>query len=306
LIRPELLVLGAAAIAYAAAVLLLTPDFFRIMVPMVHLAYAGEDASFPTLALKPFILGWLFAGMAWWKYRSALSPLATTAFMAAAAFCLCYFIQAKGWAYHAEPAIAGAFFAVAVLAADQVRKTSDLLRHPAIIAALATPLAFAASWGAYVNPQGGRIDELLQGVEPGAPVAMLTANPSNIWPMVVKEGHNWPSRYFSFWMLHSFAGELKDQGRLSGRMAGLADKVRSDTVRDFTCNPPAIIIVDDLSNFSVMRSTGFDVVDFFEKDPGFGAVFAHYYRRAKHGRFTAYEKSPSWTPTRPSGCRDLR
>jgi hypothetical protein len=89
-------------------------------------------------------------------------------------------------------------------------------------------------------------------------------------------------------------------------MAALADEIRSDTVRDFTCNPPDLIIVDDFSNIPDMRAMGFDALDFFDKDSSFRQFFAHYDRRERLGRFTSYEKSPAWSPARPSGCNDLR
>src|SRR6185437_7279007 len=107
-------------------------------------------------------------------------------------------------------------------------------------------------------------------------------------------------------MLHAIAGELKNQGHLSGGIVALADKVRSDTVKDLACNPPELIIVDDFSNIPGMRAIGFDALDFFEKDSDFRQFFAHYDRRTTLGRFTSFEKSSAWTPARPSGCSDLR
>ena len=132
---------------------------------------------------------------------------------------------------------------------------------------------------------------------------MLAVNPSRLWPMNDEGGYLWPSRHFAIWQLAAFAHQLRTDGRLSPEMNALAREVRAQTVLDLSCNPPDLIIADDLVQ---SKARGIDVVAFFSEDEEFRALFANYERARSRANFTTYVRRPDAQATpRPAVCRTV-
>lgn len=293
--RPETLTLLGAALSYLAAIYFLAPDFLTRIVPMLALAYSGFNATWNHVLFKPFVPFWLVAGLVFVSLKQRPHPIAVAAAISGFAFVLAYFAQQKGFEYHA----------VAATGALSVALGSLLVFHPPAryaLAALLTVVILAIARGPYGNVSERQTLHLLQGMAPGKTVMMLAVNPSTIWPMVEDRGLKWPSRHFASWMLATFAKEMRKNGRLSPALASMAQDVRTDTVNDLSCNPPDLIIVDDLIG---TKASGLNAVAFFSEDPDFGALFSHYTKKQVLGNFTSYAKVENWKPVRPSLCRTI-
>ena len=301
-LRPETAVLGLAACLYAAAILALAPEFFEVIVPMVRYAYGGYETALAVQIAKLWVFLWIIAGFAIWYARRSLDSLALAGLIAAAAFCVSYFLQQKGWRYHALPVSATLFFVLSVLLIRLPRGRDGLPRRLAVAAAAILIAFLSLLIGPYENRRAASVETLLADVVPGDTVLMLTANPSSIWPMVEDLGLTWPSRHFAFWMMNAFHAAQAGGSPLSGGLADLADEIRAQTVHDISCNPPRIILVD---SFERSLAPGFDIVSFFETSAGFREIFSHYALSGASGLFTSYRLSGDWTPPRPRDCRTV-
>ncbi|HET6157092.1 MAG TPA: GtrA family protein [Dongiaceae bacterium] len=298
-LRPELLVLSVVAILYVGAILLVTPDYISIIVPMVKLAYFGYEMALPFQLAKPFVIFWAAGTAVLYTVRKNLTSLTIAAAIAATGFVLCYFVQQKGWSYHAMPAVALLFLSLGSILSAEHRADSRRI----VVGAMAMPILTVLMVGPYKNQFEKDIAHLLAGAERGRPVMMLAANPSTIWPLVEDRGYIWPSRHFAMWMLTAFAYQLRTDGRLSPEMQELAREVRTQTAADLECNPPDVILVDDLR---VSKAYGIEAVAFFSEDKEFRAFIANYDKARKLGYFTAYIKHRGWNPAAPpAACRPV-
>lgn len=287
-VRPELIILALCAVAYAAAVLVFAPEFITQIVPMLELAYHGYDKPFLFQVLRSFVLIWVVAlpalAISAWFTRSALQ---TAAVLTAVGFVAAYFIQGKGFPYHSLPATGVMFFGLAAglgIARPSIRHA---LSTVATVAILGLMLFFVIWWGPYENRNSAAVNELLRPLPPASTVLMITANPSKVWPMVTEAGHNWPSRHFAFWMLNAIQMELSERGRLSPDLLLLANRVREQTVEDMVCNPPDLIMVDDMSR---SLAAGMDAAAFFSENEDFRKLFAEYAKSGAAETYTAYKR----------------
>lgn len=303
LFRPETLVLGAAASAYAVAILVFAQEYLRTILPMLAAAYDGYNSSLQAQLLTPRVLFWGLAAIVIACLRKRAPSESIAAGLAAIGFALAYFAQQKGFRYHTVPVTGLAFFALCAMLNMHERTVAAAIRQTAIIVVGSIPVLLAVFVGPYKNSNEEPVLALLHAVPPGSPVIMLTATPSNIWPMIENQGLVWPSRHFSFWMTIVMAKQLKATGRLTPTLQAMADKVRTQTADDLMCNPPDVILVDDLSR---SKAGAFDLVAFFSENEAFRAIFSHYARRESAANFTAYAKQGNWQPeNKPALCRNL-
>ncbi|QND65896.1 hypothetical protein HB777_19610 [Mesorhizobium loti] len=301
--RPETMVLGAAASVYAIAVFVFAQEYLRTIVPMLAAAYDGYNSSLQTQLLNPRVLFWGLAAIVIACLRKRAPSESIAAGVAAIGFALAYFAQQKGFRYHTVPVTGLAFFALCAMLNLHERTAGAAIRQTAIMVVGLIPVLLAALLGPYRNPNEEPVLALLHTVPPGSPVIMLTANPSNIWPMIENQGLVWPSRHFSFWMTIVMAKQLKAAGRLTPTLEVMAENVRTQTADDLICNPPDMILVDDLSR---SKAGTFDLVAFFSENEEFRAIFSHYAKRESAMNFTAYAKQGNWRPeNRPSMCRNV-
>lgn len=300
-LRPEVVAMGAAAVLYGIAVVTLTPDYLSTIVPMLASAYFGYESSWLIVLLNPLVLWWALAlGLVSvrWRHRNSCT---LAALLAAAGFAMSYFAQQKGWRYHAIPTSGMLVIALISLLEFQ-RFELSILRKVTLVVAMSMSLAIYAAFGPYRNPNEGVVAQLLQHVRRGSVVMMVTANPSSIWPMVDDGGYVWPSRHFALWMLTAFSQDLQKSGELSPELAEMANLVRRQTVIDLTCNPPDVVIVDNLER---SKAAGLDPINFLSVDPEFGTVFANYTKADTIEGFTSYVKEAGWQPSRPKDCRTI-
>ena len=87
---------------------------------------------------------------------------------------------------------------------------------------------------------------------------------------------------------------------LDGPLLDLLNQIRLETVEDFSCNPPDIII-EDRATVSV---DDFDLLGVFEQEPRFAAIMASYAVQSTLEPFTVYQRiAPLPAPT--GACRTI-
>jgi hypothetical protein len=297
-VRPETAAIVGVGLAYAAAVLLLEPDFIRKTIPMVQLAYGVTGALGVRFLLGPYAITALFtAGVALAHGRllsKGAAPLSSVLLAGAFAFTIVYFIQSKGWLYQAIPMLGfGSLALVALLA--EIAAAPVVLRvvSPAL---LAFPFLLAAEDRAYSALPNPDLIRAVDQVRPGETIGFLAVEPAIPWSITLQRSFRYPSRYMGYWMMRAIVGnELR--GGTDPRLTALGKQVVSETVSDFLCTPPQRIIVAGKR----WQPQNFDILAFFKRDPKFAELFSHYRLRSSTS-LDMYELASRLPP--PSGpCR---
>jgi hypothetical protein len=297
-LRAETLALMGVGAAYAAA-LLIERNYLTRMVPLVRLAYGQFGQRSIGFLFNPYVVigAGLFAFTAAHAKLlfSRSSSTAAALFIAGLAFAAAYFIQFKGWPYHAIPFLGCASLALAALLAETVSPPRLLrLLAPAL---LVLPLVASESEATHPMPPNYDALEGVSGLAPGDAVGFLvtdTAIPSTV---SLKYGFTNPSRYNGIWMMTAVVdNEL--HGNPDPRIAAFGRQVVADTVVDFRCRPPKRIIAERPRP----GHRGFDILAWYGRDPQFAELLSHYRVRSRTSLET-YELVTAWASPPPSFCR---
>ena len=268
-VRPELVALGGAALLYAAAIALATPEYLTAMVPLIRLAYGGYDPPLFDNLNQPALLAAAFAIIAVVACRRNGSWLAEGLALATGAFAISYLIQSKGFHYQAVPALGMAI--VAVLVAFGVFGRAALRQGGAVAAllALATSVAVPVAAGAPRDDHAAA--RAAADLPRGSTIFALTANGVTVWPLVEEKGLNWPSRHMTLWML--LAVWFNGQDGHSDGLVRLGQQVRFEAAEDIACSQPEMVLVDrHYDQFAPER----DVLRFFMEEPRFAQAMRGY------------------------------
>ena len=288
-IRLEHGVLVLAGAAYLAAILLLTPDYLRVMVPLIRTAYGGFDMPLIALIGNPAILvvgaasGLLLLGRP--------GALGQAAGIAAAAFAAAFIVQAKNFPYQAIPAL-GFAIGSALLAA---RRSEG--RRPALLLLIVIACAAIPWWGG-----GGRSDqrvaEATADLPRGSAIMVLTSSGAAAWPLVEERGFTWHSPHMMLWMLAPYwQDELT--GAPDRKRKQLADAVRLQVARELACQPPARLLVD--RRYDALLP-GLGVLGWFRREPAFAAALTAYERGPDSGHVEVWKRRPDT----PAACPAIR
>lgn len=296
-LRIETITLALGALAYAAAILIFTPEYLADMVPGLRLAYGDLRMSARVFLLNPMTLLLAASVFYFWHFRRELRPMAQAMLLVAAAFLIAYILQAKGWTYQFTPIMAALFLAQLLhLAQRPALSVMRRAEHATAILVAGLALWSPLALGPYRNEFAPIYDRLLDEASPGMTAVMLTTKASRMWPMVDDTGLKWPSRYYHFWMMQAAANRLATGRPLDGELGDYLNRVRLDTVEDFTCNPPDFLIDDGAS----VDNVDFDMLAFFRAEPRFEALMEAYAVDQRLGPFTVYRRTTSLpAPTGP-------
>lgn len=300
--RPETLLLAFGAVVYAAAVLLFARQYITDLVPLLQLSYGDLRSAIARVFINRMTLTLPVAALYFWHFRHELKAQAQAMGVLAVAFLASYWLQFKGWEYHIDPVIS--CIILSMVAHLATRPATPKLRRIEVLVMLMIPaisLAPALVEGPYVNAYERATNRLLERAEPGMTAVMLTTKPSKIWPMAENKGLIWPSRYFHFWMMQSVANSQLSGEPLKPALAAYVDQVRLETVDDFLCNPPDILI-DDAQSIDFVE---FNILDFFLEEPKFAAIFSAYEPYGHIGPFTAYQRARGLPPPDGLDCITL-
>jgi len=96
-------------------------------------------------------------------------------------------------------------------------------------------------------------------------------------------------------MMQSVANRLAEGRPVDGPLLDLVNRVRRETVEDFACNPPDILIGDGYS----VDEWPFDMLAYFREEPRFAELMKSYSAQFKLGDFSVYERKRDLPP--PTG-----
>ena len=237
--------------AYGVGVLVFYPEYFTIIYPLVRDVYLLLQA--PLLAIFATTATALSVGAAMivliLQRREGERDVVSVVVLAAAlGFAMAFFLQHKGWGYHAYPMVAFALMAVgcAIAAVDPERAGSRRWRAAAILA-VAAMLARACWWfdgGVDVR----KIEERVARLAPHPKILMLSAAPSFGFPMVRTLQGTWVSRQEALWVREIVRRARRDQiidQETGDRLQTHVERERAGLVEDFRKQRPDVVLIDN-------------------------------------------------------------
>jgi hypothetical protein len=274
-VRAETLALLTVGSAYAAAILTLNRDFLTLALPLIRLAYGVTGAPHLLDLFQPAVIVGLATlasiGAHLRALRSEPSGVAAALCVAAIAFTIDYFVQAKGWAYHAVPLLGCSAIALATLLASGPKASRLMaLTAPAL---LCLPLAIPVQQAMRETQPGPDMLSAVNGLHAGDSVGFIATDPALGWTVTLQRNFHYPSRYNGFWMMRAVARN-EGAGGPDRRLTELGRQVVRETVDDFRCNPPRRIIV--ARPLPGAAGDSFDILPVFLRDPEFAALLSHY------------------------------
>ena len=306
--RPEALALVAVGVAYAAAVLAITPQYLTTMIPRVRTSYAGYDGSLGQMIQNWPQAVWALAGIVLiatgWMRGANRSTTVASLLIAAAGFGFGYVAQHKGWPYQSIAVTGCLCLGVMAELLERGYALTPLSRF-GVQLFLSLPLLLGLFGGTYYNWFEPSTRIALDGVARGETVMVMTADPMQTWPTIETLGLRWPSRYYSYWMMPAIAA-AEHAGAVSAALASLDRTVVRETAVDLLCHPPARILIERRPYNYGMALTGFDYRKHFDRDPLFARLMKGYRAMPGNQLFERFDRVAS-APLPPygAGCRTI-
>lgn len=299
LLRPETAAIVLVGASYAGAIVGFEPDYITRIVPLVRLAYAGFGAPDISYLFGPSaVLGVVMLTVLACHWRRLLGPgvpLASALAIATLAFAVIYFIQFKGWTYHAIPLLVSGCLAIAALLVESDTAPPSLrLLFPALFL---VPLALTITEAMHPVLPSRDLEDALVDMKRGDTVGFVATETAIPWSVTLQRGFRYPSRYNGYWMLPAIVHD-EASGAQNPRLRALGKQIVSDTVADFTCTPPQRIIIARPHP----SDRAFDILPFFERDPSFRQLMSHYRARSWTSLQVFDRISPIGPP--PGHCRN--
>ncbi|HEX8839669.1 MAG TPA: hypothetical protein VF750_04275, partial [Sphingomicrobium sp.] len=219
--------------------------------------------------------------------------------VAAAGFGAAYFIQGKGWLYHAMPLVGCLSLALASLLAEIEDAPRSLrLLGPAL---LALPLAEAAQEQRAEALPSPELLRSVAGLPPGTTVGFIATEPALAWSVTLQRHLRYPSRYYGYWMIRAILKNERQQ-HPDPKLEQLRSTVVRQTVEDYECTPPRRIIVARPSPYGSTKGD-FDILPFFAADPQFTAMLSHYRAVSRGETLEIYDLMKPFDRPPASTCR---
>lgn len=275
-LRPETVAMAVVGGLYAAAFVLIARSYLSVVLPLILLAYGVTGAERLIDLFQPAVLVAL-ATLALLAahpriLRSDKSGFAAALAIAAIGFAGAYFVQAKGWTYHAVPFEGCAALALATfLVVGEKPPRIALLAAPAL---LGLPFWIAAQQAVHEPQRDLDVRHALETLTDGDSVGFIGSDPALGWSATLQHHFEYPSRYYGFWMMRAVVRN-EAMGSPDPRLSSLGRLVVRQTVDDFECLPPKRVIVARPTP-QAARTGEFDILTFFLRDPEFAQLMAHY------------------------------
>lgn len=306
--RPETIALAVFAIIYAGIVLIFTPAFMEQMVPLVDAAYVGYERPMALQLLRTEFFIWLLALVSIPSLRRKVTArdrdIGDVLTIAGIAFIVSYFLQKKGWQYHAIPATVLLALTSYHYLACQKQLVKAITLHPAAFMAALLFVPTGLQRGPYDSDWASDMRRYFDQTKPGDSIMILTTDPRRIFPFVEQYNLVWPSRYFSFWMIAAIANAETGHRsatniEMTPALQRISAQIRRETVHDMECHPPALILSQIRGRRSHSRPSKFRMTEFFRRDAEFSAYLTKNYRLEKTD--WVYETYRRVTPMVASG-----
>lgn len=303
-VRPETLVLALGAASYIAAILLLTPEYLRISVPEMMLAYDATGGPSWRYTIRPAQPVWLLMLCGIMAQRAVtgrpLSATATALLVAALGFFIAWAIQHKGWPYQSIATtgiLAMAMAATLASPTGRPRVRTSLLA----VAALVAPILLFVLPTQWAQTPDTDIAPALADLAAGDTVGIISKEGRTAWPAAVNRDFRFPGRP-SLWMLAAI--DANAPGARNPLIDRLGRKVIRETVVSYRCLPPKrlVFMPRTSTTTSTTASASDNPLAYFRSDPQFARLLSHYRRLDRAGNFDAFDLVRPLDPLPASMC----
>lgn len=299
---PEAVAIMATCAAYGVAVLVLSPRYVTDDIPTISAVYWAYDATPYWLkrgleeAVKPLLLG-VAVTVATRSVTAYHWSIGLGCLGAAAS----YWIQGKGFTYHAFPVLALGWIFLAYATITGARAIVNVVTPvlgPVVaglgvlglgivtVPGLRAPVDHALDWYEVFDlshgEQGQRMTSLIDtlreaGVGPGKQVFALTTHPGPAFPAVNYLGAEWAGRSATQFAIPALVrkrelGDAEAEARVTALAAETIDEVREVLLS----RRPFVVLVDERSRRLGIDARKFDHVGFYMADPGFRKAWRCY------------------------------
>ena len=302
LFAAESLSAACAVLLCAALVLILAPDYLERAVPIFRSIYWGFETG------NPVVLYRMAAPGIWLTLLALAVALLTRSFnrihlalvTVSIGFLVAYWLQRKGYEYHAYPVLAVSVvqLAVASAAANDAMKTRlkgrplpiRLLAPAAIVALLMLSLIpraqqvayWYARWNVNDGPIGiarvnviNAVRALVRG--PDDCVFAFSTHPYPGFPTMNYVHARWGARSNSQFAIPAIIRRRLDPAAGQPHDLAAAEKYTRETVLDdFRRCPPGVVMVITAARQHGLGLLPYDAIAFFSEDPRFQALWSNY------------------------------
>lgn len=250
LVAPENWIAGGLVVAYALWVYVSFPAYFTLIYPVVRDVYLLLTAPWLALALTGATMLWLAAVFTALMLQRQRKPDALVVVLLSASFgfAVAFFMQRKGWGYHAYPMVALSLMALgyAVATMDATSLRLRRLRIAASVVAVAI-LANACVWfNASVDVR--KLEAAVARLGPHPTIMMLGGAATIAHPLVRDVGGTWGSRQEAFLIREIVRRARQEQvfdAASSARLDRYVATERDGLVADFRRSSPDVVLVDN-------------------------------------------------------------
>ncbi|HEU0044648.1 hypothetical protein [Sphingomonas sp.] len=302
-LRIETLTLAAGAVAYAAAVHVLTPEFLTASVPATMLAYPAASTPELRFMIRPAQPIWalVILGIIGLRRSSgrALPSLSVAFLLAAAGFATAWLIQLKGWPYHSIPTtgcLALALVAFAFGGAGDRGLRLGVLP----LAGLILPLLLFAIPTQWRPDARTDIAPAFVGLGEGDVVAVIAREGWTSWPGLANRGLRFAGQGGSLWILQAVDGN--EAGARDPRIAELGRQMVRKTAHTFRCLPPRRVVFYPGRVPDIVTSAADNPRRYFLQGADFARVMDHYRQVPTTGLFDAFEQVRPLAPPVRGHC----
>ena len=251
LVMPENLVTAAFAALYLAGTVMLYPEFFTVILPLLRDVYVPVGLPLSEMIDRPAMSLWAIAMLAAWLLgRSPLGAPLVVLSSSSAGFAVVYLLQRKGWPYHSYPMLALALLGLGMALMTYVPNgQSGRVWRAAATLLLAAVFAKSMLWFD-VAFDARPLQVAVAKLGPHPSVLAVSGEPGIGHPLVRMLGGKWVSRQQGLWVA-TYAEYLRRNGPLSPEREAALDahaaRERAMLIEDIRRTPPSVVLVDDLT-----------------------------------------------------------
>jgi hypothetical protein len=317
MLTPELVALAAVGVLYVASLVLYTPAYLEVALPLALDTYWAYQLSLAELVAATDLIALAGAAAVAVAVRRAgpVAALAGAFATAAVSGYVAFLIGATGWPYHALPFRSYALAAVSCLLLVPAARTR---------AVRAPPLGRAAAWvmGAALvlvlvprlpwhvgfefresaNWKQITVDAWQQVIDqhaPGGPLLVFVSGLGPQFPVLNYAGVEWSSRFSCLWVLPALARARAGEAnaRLTPeRIDAIERWLRDAVLTDFQRTPPALVLIDRKPSKPGFRNVPFDFLKWLGQDERFRRLWSGYQRAGELHGFALFTRSSSEPP----------
>lgn len=303
-------IVGLTLAAHVAIALIVTPDYFRIALPLTFKLYTKvSDNSLLSILDGPYLGPTIVALLPLVPAAFILSHsrLVQTLALFAIGAVISATAQGKGWSYQSYPAMTATLMLGAVFLSNLIDRylPTDSTARRLPVAALAATFMLLLYYQAalflppfdkqrdYEESIVARLAHIIEREAPNRTVMVLSPGIYPIYPLANYTDVHLTQRFLDMWPVQGIYAGCDDWGTLyhSLEAMGSGEKFMFRVVpEDFAKGKPDLVIIDTIAGIPRCQANGFSYLDYFQRNPLFAKTFANYEKLMDIDRYEIYQR----------------